>query len=78
MVKLMANEPYEIWYASEAVANLRGMRTFDQRNVLNGIELHLLHQPKIVSKSRIKLMLQPFWSQYRLGSGSVTFASTMM
>jgi mRNA interferase RelE/StbE len=65
----MASEPYEIRYASEAVADLRGMRTFDQRNVLNGIELHLLHQPKTVSKSRIKLMLQPFWSQYRLRVG---------
>jgi mRNA interferase RelE/StbE len=65
----MASKPYEIRYASEAVADLRGMRTFDQRNVLTGIELHLLHQPKIVSKSRIRLMLQPFWSQYRLRVG---------
>jgi mRNA interferase RelE/StbE len=65
----MASAPYEIRYASEAVADLRAMRTFDQRIVLNGIELHLLHQPKIVSKSRIKLMLQPFWSQYRLRVG---------
>jgi mRNA interferase RelE/StbE len=62
----MPSEPYEIQYAAEAVADLRGMRLFDQRNVLDGIELHLLHQPKFVSKSRIKLMVQPFWSQYRL------------
>jgi mRNA interferase RelE/StbE len=63
---LMASEPYEIQYASEAVADLRAMRPFDRRNILNGIELHLLHQPKFVSKSRIKAMIQPFWSQYRL------------
>ena len=39
---------------------------FDQRKVLEGIEIHLTHQPKFVSKSRIKAMAQPFWSQYRL------------
>jgi mRNA-degrading endonuclease RelE of RelBE toxin-antitoxin system len=42
------------------------MRKFDQRKVLEGIEIHLTHQPKFVSKSRIKAMSQPFWSQYRL------------
>jgi mRNA-degrading endonuclease RelE of RelBE toxin-antitoxin system len=62
----MPDEPYEIQYAAEAAADLRAMRPFDRRNVLDGIELHLLHQPKLVSKSRIKVMVQPFWSQYRL------------
>lgn len=62
----MASQPYEIRYAAEAVADLRAMRPFDRRIVLEGIELHLLHQPHFVSKSRIKLMAQPFWSQYRL------------
>ena len=33
---------------------------------MNGIEEHLVHQPKRTSKSRIKAMVQPFWSQYRL------------
>jgi len=42
------------------------MRKFDQRKVLEGIEIHPTHQPRFVSKSRIKAMLQPFWSQYRL------------
>ena len=48
---------------------LRAMRAFDQRAVLEGIEIHLFHQPRFVSKSRIKLMNQPFWSQYRLRLG---------
>ena len=26
----------------------------------------MLHQPKFVSKSRIKAMIQPYWSEYRL------------
>lgn len=60
------SEPYEIRYADEAAADIRGLRRFDQRKVLEGIELHLTHQPRLVSKSRIKAMVQPFWSQYRL------------
>jgi mRNA-degrading endonuclease RelE of RelBE toxin-antitoxin system len=65
----MPSNPYDIEYAVEAVDDLRAMRPFDQRAVLEGIETHLLHQPKFVSKSRIKLMTQPFWSQYRLRIG---------
>ena len=42
------------------------MRKFDQRKVLEGIEVHLAQQPRFVSKSRIKAMTQPFWSQFRL------------
>ncbi len=57
----MPSEPYDVQYAEEAVADLRPMRAFDQRAVLEGIEIHLLHQPTFVSKSRIKLMNQPFW-----------------
>ena len=33
---------------------------------LNGIKEHLTHQPKFVSRTRIKAMVQPFWSQFRL------------
>jgi hypothetical protein len=56
----MPAEPYEIRYAAEAVADLRAMRAFDQRNVLDGIELHLRYQPQFVSRSRIKAMTLPF------------------
>lgn len=65
----MPGEPYDIQYAEQAVEDLRAMRAFDQRAVLEGIEIHLLHQPRFISKSRIKLMNQPFWSQYRLRVG---------
>jgi mRNA interferase RelE/StbE len=65
----MPSAAYEIRYASEAVDDLHGMRVFDRRQVLDGIELHLTHQPTFVSKSRIKAMSQPFWSQYRLRVG---------
>jgi len=65
----MPSETYEIQYADEAVDDLRGMRPFQRREVLDGIELHLRHQPTIRSRSRIKAMVQPFWSQYRLRVG---------
>jgi len=60
------NGPYEIRYAEEAVEDIRTLRAFDQRRVLDGIEQHLAHQPGQESKSRIRAMTQPFWSQYRL------------
>src|SRR5437868_1674928 len=59
-------QPYEIRYADAAATDIRGLRKFDQRKVLDGIEQHLSHQPKLESKSRIKAMRQPYWSQYRL------------
>jgi mRNA interferase RelE/StbE len=60
------SESYEIRYAASAVADVRTLRAFDQRKVLEGIERHLTFQPKLTSKSRIKRMVQPFWSQSRL------------
>ena len=60
------NEPYEIHYADEATADIRALRAFDQRKILAGIKTHLTNQPKTVSRSRIKAMVQPLWSQFRL------------
>jgi mRNA-degrading endonuclease RelE of RelBE toxin-antitoxin system len=57
---------YDIRYAAEAVEDIRALRAFDQRKVLDGIEEHLARQPGEESKSRIRAMAQPFWSQYRL------------
>src|SRR5712692_5085264 len=57
---------YEIRYAQIAAKDIRGLRRFDQLKVLDGIERYLSHQPRLESKSRIKAMRQPFWSQYRL------------
>jgi mRNA-degrading endonuclease RelE of RelBE toxin-antitoxin system len=58
--------PYEICYAEQAADDIRRLRVFDQRKVIDGIEQYLTHQPGHVSKSRIKTMVQPFWSQFRL------------
>ncbi|HEV3138138.1 MAG TPA: type II toxin-antitoxin system RelE/ParE family toxin [Pirellulales bacterium] len=58
--------PFQIQYAEAAANDIRALRAFDQRKVLDGIEEHLTHQPQQTSRSRIKAMGQPFWSQYRL------------
>ena len=60
------SEPYEIDYADEASADIRALRAFDQRKILAGIKTHLTYQPETVSRSRIKAMVQPFWSQFCL------------
>jgi mRNA-degrading endonuclease RelE of RelBE toxin-antitoxin system len=65
------SQPYEIRYAQAAVDDIRGLRVHEQRQVLDGVVQHLSHQPKAVSRSRIKLMRQPFWSQYRLRLGDL-------
>lgn len=57
---------YDILYAERAAQDIRALRPFDRRKVIEGIERHLTNQPKQTSRSRIKLMRQPFWSQYRL------------
>ncbi len=59
---------YTIQYTDEAVADLKALRAYDQRKVLRHIESHLVFEPLKDSKSRIKPMLQPFRSQYRLRS----------
>ncbi|HWE34980.1 MAG TPA: hypothetical protein VG406_00290 [Isosphaeraceae bacterium] len=60
------SEPYQIQYASDSAEYLRTLRTYDRRRLLEQIQRHLSYQPRFESKSRIKLMAQPFWSTYRL------------
>src|SRR5438552_16180028 len=59
-------DPFEIRYALEAAEDVRGLRAFDREKGLSAIEEHLQFEPRKVSRSRIKQMIQPFWSQYRL------------
>jgi mRNA interferase RelE/StbE len=62
----MASAPYKIQYSEEAENDLQSARSFDQKKILEGIETHLRFEPAKESRSRIKKMNQPFWSQYRL------------
>ena len=59
-------EVYTIRWTEEAAADVAALRKFDQRRVMNAVQVHLSHEPARVSRSRIKLMEQAFWSQYRL------------
>ncbi len=57
---------YDIEYAERAIVDLESLRAFDRRRIVEAVQLHLAHEPKRESKSRIKEMTQPFWSHYRL------------
>jgi mRNA interferase RelE/StbE len=59
-------DTFRIEFAREAANDLRELRAFDKRKVLDAIQLFLIRDPRKTSRSRIKLMAQPFWSQYRL------------
>ncbi len=60
---------FRIEYFPGAIRDLSGLRGFDRQQILDAIPLHLTHQPKQESRSRIKRMSQPFWSEYRLRVG---------
>ena len=60
------SDRFDIRYAALAADDVRGLRAFDQRKVIDAIEEHLAYEPQRTSKSRIKAMEQPFWSQFRL------------
>lgn len=60
---------FRIEYFPDAIQDLSGLRAFDRQQILDAIPLHLTHEPKRESRSRIKRMNQPFWSKYRLRVG---------
>jgi len=58
--------PFQIEYSPEAAAEIEALRTFEARKIIDTIEHHLRHGPKTESRSRIKKMRAPFWSEFRL------------
>jgi hypothetical protein len=62
----MAEGPFTIQYALEAVADAKLLRAHDRRKGLDAIDAHLHHSPTQIRRTRIKAMRQPFWSQCRL------------
>jgi mRNA-degrading endonuclease RelE of RelBE toxin-antitoxin system len=59
-------EEYRIEFADEAATDVRALRAFEKQKILAEIDSLLCSEPKKTSRTRIKLMVQPFWSQYRL------------
>lgn len=62
-------DPYNIQYSPQAVADSRAMSAFSRAQVLSAVETHLTYEPTRESRSRIKRMTQPFWSQFRVRVG---------
>ncbi len=60
---------YHIEITATAERDLKNLRAYDKSAVLDAIELHLSHQPTAESKSRIRKLLQPAISTYRLRVG---------
>jgi mRNA interferase RelE/StbE len=61
--------PYEVRYSNEAVEQLKQMRAFDRRVILDEIEQVLGVNPTVVSKARVKRLRQPAPTEYRLRVG---------
>lgn len=57
---------FQVLYSNAARAEIKALRAYDRQRVVTTIESELRHQPTRISRSRIKQMTQPFWSQYRL------------
>jgi mRNA interferase RelE/StbE len=60
---------YEIVITTAADDDLAALSVFDRNTILDAIELHLTYQPKQESRSRIKKLVQPAISEYRLRVG---------
>ena len=57
---------YEVVITADSQADMAALRAYDLRIVVKAIEDHLTHQPKQVSRSRIRKLTRPAISQYRL------------
>ena len=57
---------YEVVITTDAQGDMAALRAYDLRIVVKAIEDHLTHQPKQISRSRIRKLTQPAISQYRL------------
>lgn len=65
----MVASRFEIVYSPGAIEDLRQLRAYDQRAITDGIDGTLTASPTTETRSTVKLMTQPFWSQYRLRVG---------
>ena len=60
---------YEILITTAAENDLSDFSAFEVNTILDTIELHLTHQPRQESRSRIKNLIQPAISEFRLRVG---------
>jgi mRNA-degrading endonuclease RelE of RelBE toxin-antitoxin system len=62
---------YEIFFAPEAVQDLKRLSARDRSVVKDAIERHLRHEPEKTSKSRIKRLRGVSRPEYRLRVGEI-------
>jgi mRNA interferase RelE/StbE len=62
---------FEIILAPEAVEDLKRLRANARADIRTALETHLRHEPKKVSRSRIKRLRGLRQPQYRLGVGAI-------
>jgi len=62
---------FEIFIAQEAVEDLKKLKALVRTEVREAIELHLRHEPRKVSKSRIKRLRGLSRPQFRLRVGEI-------
>jgi mRNA interferase RelE/StbE len=62
---------FEIVLAPEAIEDFKGLRANVRTDIRTALETHLRHQPKKVSRSRIKRLRGLRRPQYRLRVGEV-------
>jgi mRNA-degrading endonuclease RelE of RelBE toxin-antitoxin system len=63
--------PFEIVLAPEAVEDLKTLRANVRADIRTALETHLRHQPKKLSRSRIKRLRGLRQPQYRLRVGEI-------
>jgi mRNA interferase RelE/StbE len=63
--------PFEIVLAPEAIDDFKGLKANARADVRVALETHLRHEPKKVSRSRIKRLRGLRKPQYRLRVGEV-------
>ena len=68
---IVARMRFEIFIAQEAVEDLKKLKALVRTEVREAIELHLRHEPRKVSKSRIKRLRGLSRPQFRLRVGEI-------
>jgi mRNA-degrading endonuclease RelE of RelBE toxin-antitoxin system len=63
--------PFEILLAPDAVEDLRRLQARVRATVRRSLEIHLRHEPKKTSRSRIKRLRGTRQPQYRLRIGEI-------
>jgi mRNA-degrading endonuclease RelE of RelBE toxin-antitoxin system len=57
---------FPLFYTNAARAEIKALRAYDRQRLVTTIESVLRHQPTVTSRSRLKRMTLPYWSQYQL------------